>query len=136
MAYRLPSERVEVPVTEGLVIEVERLVPGPLYRAALRLLAGVFAEQPASDASERLYRLFVPLAQPTFAIIDTLGVVPPTVEGIGRLPDAVGLQMVMGWLETATPQTTAADELLPEGPLRDAMNDGLREARKRRMKAA
>jgi hypothetical protein len=130
MAYRIPSERVEIAVTEELTIEVERLAPGPLHQGVLAGLAEVFAPKAKPDALGRVETTFIAFAQPTWEIVDRYGVVHATTEGMARLPIPLRLAMLVGWVETTAEKTTAADELLPEGPLRDEVNRHLRSVRK------
>lgn len=127
MAYRVPSERVGVDVAEGLTIEVERLRRGPLQRTVFAALAAALGPKP--DSLEQLRGIFVGFAQPTWSIIDHVGVVPATAEGLRRLDDDLALAMIVGWAETSEEKTTAADELLPEGPMRDEVNRRLRLAK-------
>lgn len=129
MAYRLPDERVDVFV-DDIQIEVS-----PLNSEVIALHGLTLAEKAGPDnldALLKLYGLFVAEAQPTWAILDACGPILPTRGGMLRLPLAVGLGMVQGWLATLpVQQPTVADEVLPDGPVKDEVNAALRAAKRK-----
>lgn len=135
MAYRLASERVEVAIDDGPTVEVATIVAWPLMANAVRLL-GVFLAAQGQGAELavllEMYRFFVSEAQPSWDIADHRGPIPPTADGMLRLPLPIAIGMVEGWIETfaAEDATTAVDELVPPSPLRDQLNDVLKRKRK------
>jgi hypothetical protein len=132
MAYRLPAERVTVEV--GPTVEVESIGAWPIYHTAIGLISACTAattEAATADALHRLYTFFVAEAMPTWEIIDHRGPILPTAEGMLRLPvNEVALAIIEAWAETFVPKPSAVDEMIPEGPLRDELNAGLRAAKK------
>lgn len=133
MATRLPSERVPI-ASEDLSAEVTRCASWPLQQNAVRLWAAFLKATGAAElvALRECYEFFVAEAQPTWDLIDHRGPVPATVSGLLRLNHMHVLGLVAEWAGTlqTEPPTTAADELLPEGPLRDEMNRQLKAKRK------
>ncbi len=128
MAYRLPSERVTLEL-DGPSVEVTALSAEPIHalgvaRAAAWAQAKGQAEQ--VNALTALYELFVAEAQPIWDILDHRGPVAATASGMLRLPVALGVSIISGWLDTMTPKTTAVDEIIPPGDLRDELNKRLR----------
>lgn len=140
MVYRLASERINVGPEDGPEIEVERLAAWPIYRLALRRAAAFTSATDGSDAELEAYSqllgFFVLHAQPTFAIIDHLGVVPATHSGMLRLPVPLVQTMIDGWLrsfsQVAEEPTSAVDEIIAPGVLREQLKAGLRTARRRK----
>lgn len=135
MAYLFAPERITIEIEDGPTVEV-----GPLSSWALFMVAAskVDAYAKATGAAELvalrdLYEFFVAEAQPTFEVIGPRGVILPNVEGLLRLPLPITMRMISGWIDTGIEKTTAADEILPEGPVRDAIN---LELRRKRRKAA
>lgn len=127
---RLPGERIPLVIAEGpfagLSAEVEALGVELTRLTAIQAVnAYVVAEN--ADLLEPVYALFVDEAQPTWALADHRGPIPATVEGMWRLPIRLALAFVDLWVD---PPTSAVDELVPPGPVRDALNRSLREARK------
>lgn len=133
MAYRLPSERVAIAIEDGPTVEVEKIGAWPIYHTAVGLVSACTAattEAATTDALLRLYEFFVAEAQPTWEITDHRGPILPTATAMLRLPvNEVALPIVEGWAETFTPKPTAVDAMIPEGPLRDELNAGLRKAK-------
>lgn len=134
--YRLPSERIPLALDDGPTVEVERIAAWPIYRTAISLV-GAFYDARTPDAEiaalSRIYGYFVVEAQPVWDIADHRGPIPATPEGMLRLPLAIALGLVQGWAATflpPEPPTTAVDEVIPPGPLRDELNASLRRKRK------
>lgn len=136
MAYVLAPDRVTLTIEDGPTVEV-----GPLLSWATLVIAGeqfrkyVEAKSPTDGvlALRDLFDLFVREAMPTWEIVDPHGSVPTTAEGMLRLPLAMTMQMVEGWLDTAEEKPTAADKIMPDGPAKDTINLALR---RKRVKAA
>ena len=84
------------------------------------------------QALRDLYAYLLTEAQPSWEIEDHRGRVPVSVTGMLRFPVATALRLVAEWLATLIPKPTAADEVLPEGPVRDEVNAALRRAKKRK----
>lgn len=135
MVYRLPSERVLLDV-EGPSVEVERIGAWPIHRTALSLMSAFMrATEPGPElaALAELYPFFLGEAQPVWDIADHRGPVPVSVVGMYRLPIPLALRIVDGWLETFEPdKPSAVDAVIPPGPVRDALNKGLRAKRSKR----
>ena len=134
MAYRLPTDRVQVTV-EDLTVEISSLVAWPVAYTADRLVTAFYAAKPGAAelvALRELYAYFVLEAQPVWDVEDHRGRIPPTSAGMLRLPTNIALGLVVEWLETGTPKPTAADEVLPDGPVKDEVNAALRAARRRK----
>lgn len=133
MAYRLPTERVQV-TADDLSIEVESVVAWPVAHVAGALVAAFYAASPGDaelNALRDLYGYFLAEAQPSWDIEDHRGRIPTTVTGMLRFPIDVSLRLISEWLATCVPKSTAADEVLPEGPVRDEVNAALRKARRK-----
>lgn len=130
VTYRLPSERVVIEIPDGPTVEVAPIHATSIYQAAVGLMGRLLnAEGPASfDARQRLCRFVVAEAQPTWDIADHRGAIPPTPEGMVRLPDAYLVAIVEGWTApfVAVEPTSVADDILPEGPVRDEVKRRLR----------
>lgn len=130
VAYRLATERTPITVEDGPTVEVQPIGAWPIYRTAVGLVAAFFAAKPAEEAAalQAVYRFFVSEAQPTFEIVDHRGPILPTADGMLRLPLPLALGIIDGWTSTfqAVPEATAVDAMVPEGPLRDKLNKGLR----------
>jgi hypothetical protein len=130
MAYRLPGGRSTLTPVEGCDVEVTALVVWPLYQTAVGLAAAYFGAPAAGEyaALERLYGFFCIEAQPTWAIVDHRGAIPATPAGMMRLPIPLAFEMIEQWSAAfvAAPAETAADKLLPPGPVRDRVNAQLR----------
>lgn len=124
--YLLPAERVEISV-DKLTAEVAKILSESVYLTAVSLMAAAVTA-PTLERRRDLYGFFVLEAQPTWAIFDHRGPVHPTAAGCLRLPDAIGFRLVEAWIDdfTAQPPATAADEILPPGPVRNAVNAKLR----------
>lgn len=129
MADRLAGERL--PIGDGPTAEVTEIVAWAIYRAAVVLVAACNAAE-GDEASIRtlreVYAFFVAEAQPTWSILDHRGPILPTAEGMLRLPVNTALGLVEGWMQTFG-RTSAVDEMIPPGPLRDELNRGLKAAR-------
>lgn len=133
MAYRLDTERVELPIPDGPMIEVTKIGAWPIYRHALALVAAFLdAKGPGDELTtlQAAYAFFVREGQPTWAILDHRGPVPPTADAMLRLPVPLGLAMLEDWAATFIPKPTAVDGMIPPGPVRDELNAGLRRAKK------
>lgn len=130
MAYRLPTDRVQVTV-EDLTVEVSSVVAWPIAHTTAKLYAA-YEEAAAGDAEltalRALYEYFVLEAQPTFDAEDHRGRISPTPVGLLRLPLNLVFGLINEWLSTLRPKSTAADEVLPHGPVRDEVNAALRAA--------
>lgn len=128
----LRPERVEVSSGE-LVIEVYRIASYPLWVGAVRF-AAAWAKAKTDDANiaalTDLYSTFIAEAQPTWTIVDHRGPVLPTLAGMYRLPVEMAMGLVSGWLDTIAEKTTAVDEIVPPGTLRDQLNATLKAKRK------
>lgn len=110
------------------------MVAWPVAHVATSLVAAFYrakAGEAELAALRELFAYFVAEAQPAWDVEDHRGLVPPTAAGMLRLPVEVALGLVGEWLGTLVPQTTAADEVLPAGPVRDEVNAALRAARKK-----
>jgi hypothetical protein len=133
VAYRLAADRVQVQSEDGPACEVAPILAYAVYVRGLSLAVAFDGAKDVAaelDALRALSVYFVQEAQPTWEILDHRGVIPATGDGMLRLPLETALAFVNGWLETATPKPTAVDKMIPEGPLRDELNKGLRKARK------
>ena len=115
-------------------MEVQPIGAWPIYRTAVGLVAAFYAAAPAGEitALRELYAFFVAEGQPTWEIVDHRGSIPPTPEGMLRLPLPVAFGMIDGWVSLVVPKPTAVDAMVPEGPLRDELNRGLRRKKKTR----
>ena len=133
MAYRLATERTSVTVEDGPTVEVQPIGAWPLYRTAVGLVSAFLAAKPEAESAalRELYAFFVAEGQPTWEIVDHRGPIPPTPDGMLRLPLPVAFGMIDGWTSAYVPKPTAVDAMVPEGPLRDELNAGLRKARKK-----
>lgn len=132
MAYDLRPERVEISSGE-LTVEVSRIGAYPIWVNAVRLAsawAAAKTDQAVILALREVYGTFIAEAQPTWAIIDHRGPVPPTTEGMWRLPVPLAMGLVSEWMDTIVEKSTAVDELIPPSPLRDQLNAKLRAKRK------
>lgn len=132
MAYVLHGERAPLTV-DDLTIEVAPIVADPVYVAAIGLVVTALTAKPdaVQQARRDAYGFFVAEAQPTWAIVDHRGSIPATANGMLRLPDALAFRLIEAWTDlfTAEPPATAADAVLPPGPVRDAVNAKLRKTR-------
>lgn len=130
MAYRVHGDRVALPIEDGPTVEVQPIGSWPIYWHAVGLTSAFLdAKGPAAELEALMaaYGFFVREAQPTWEIVDHRGPVPATAEGMLRLPVLeIGIRMVDAWAETFLPKPTAVDAMIPEGPLRDELNAGLR----------
>lgn len=135
MAYHLPSERLTLTVDDGLAVEVERVASWAIVQTAARLAASFASAKGAAElgALRDLYEFFVAEAQPTWDLMDHRGPIQPTAGGMLRLPIALGLALVEGWAGTLEPTPTAVDEVVPPGPVRDALNAELRKSRRKKV---
>lgn len=135
MAYRLASERITLTVEDGLAIEVERVTSWAIVQTASQLAASFANAKGAAQlpALRDLYAFFVAEAQPTWDLTDHRGPILPTAGGMLRLPLAFGLALVEGWAGTLEPTPSAVDEVVPPGPVRDALNDELRKSRRKKV---
>lgn len=132
--YRLPGARVVITIGEGAfagaAVEVEPIGTFAIRYVASGLVNAFYAaKDPGAEfvALTKAYELFVDEAQPTWAIADHRGPIPPTADGMLRLPVPLALDIIGQWIE---PPPSAVDELIPPGPLRDALNEGLKANRK------
>lgn len=140
MTYRLPGGRVPLTIETGayagLSVTVEPIGSWVVYRLVVGRAAAFFAaDGPAAElrALSELYAAVIAEAQPAWDIEDHRGQIPPTLNGMLRLPLPLGLQLFDLWTDTfvsiaeeeAEPRS-AVDELIPPGPMRDAMNAQLR----------
>lgn len=134
MTYRLPSERILLPI-EGPSVEVERIAAWPLYWAALRLLTACLNATTPDEravALARMYGAFELEAQPTWDLADHRGPIPATAAGMNRLDVAFALDLVAEWLDThnrSEEVPEAVDEAVPPGELRDAIHAELKRKR-------
>jgi hypothetical protein len=134
--YRVDGGRVALDLG-GPSVEVERIVAFPIYWAGVRLTAAFDTDaspERQSAALEALYGFVVAEGQPTWDLADARGPIPATAAGMLRLPVMeIAMKIVLGWLDTyrVGEPSTAADELLPEGALRDSINAELRKKRRR-----
>jgi hypothetical protein len=138
MAYRLPSERVELNIEDGPTVEVERVQADLIYQHAVGLTSACLeatTDKARAAALSDLYPYFVGEAQPTWAIVDHRGAIPPTLAGIARLPFLLGMNIVIEWLGTHAEKSSAVDELIPPSPLRDKLNATLKAKRAARKAA-
>ena len=135
MAYHLGSERVTIEAEDGPTFEVGPLLAWPITAIAVHRFSKYLAAPDANAqlvALRELYEWFVAEAQPTFAIVDHRGAIPNTTAGLLRLPLDLTLRVIEAWIDTATPQSTAVDEMVPPGPVRDALNAELKSKRRRK----
>lgn len=137
--FRLPGERVPVVIDEGpfagASCEVTRIESWLMQQTAARLLAAFLAvpeSQPAKqiEALSELLPVFVAEAQPSWDLSDHRGPIPPTLSGLWRLPLPLALRFIDEWVDPPAPPSTAVDELVPPGPLRDELNAGLRQKKR------
>jgi hypothetical protein len=132
MAHDARPERVEITV-DALTIEVFRIASSPLWGEAVRLASAWAAAKSTAaqiDALRDMAAFFVAEAQPTWAIVDQRGAVPPTVGGVLRLADTLQLALFSEWTDTIREKETAVDKLVAPSPLRDQLNAKLRAKRK------
>ena len=133
MAYRLPTDRVQV--TSGdLTIEVSSVVAWPIAHTTTALVGAFYRAKPGDAemaALRDLYAYFVLEAQPSWDIVDHRGTVPATAAGLLRLPVETALGLIGEWIGTLIPEPTVADEVLPDGPVRDEVNAALKAARRK-----
>jgi len=133
VTYRLPSERVPVTVSD-LTIEVERIGAWAVAHHATVLVGTYYAAKPGAPELEALraaYAFFIEEAEPSWDIADHKGRIPVTAGGMLRLPVALALGLVYGWAQTVVEKTSAVDELIPEGELRDSLNAQLKAKRRK-----
>lgn len=131
MAYRLDGKRVLIELEDGPTIEVQPIVSDTTYRTVVGLGAAYFAAtEPTAvqSALSAVATFFCREAMPTWDIADHHGPVPATPVGMLRFPDELTLTLASEWAAAfvAEPAKTAVDELVPEGPMRDALNRRLR----------
>lgn len=134
MASQLHAERVPVTL-DDLTIEVAPILAWPIAFSVSRLIAVYEAATEGSAevvALRDLYGTFLEEAQPTWDLIDHRGPIAPTLAGMWRLPLPVALGLIGAWLTTITPPSTAVDEMVPPGPLRESLNTELRKSRRRK----
>jgi hypothetical protein len=133
VAYRIATERTSITVEDGPTAEVQPIGAWPIYRTAVGLVAAFYAAPPTGEitALRELYAFFVAEGQPTWEIVDHHGPVFPTPEGMLRLPLPVAFGLIDGWTSLFVPKPTAVDAMVPEGPLRDELNAGLRKRKSR-----
>lgn len=132
MAYRL-TERVPV-TADDLTIEVTSVVAWPIAQTTAALIEAYNRAKPGDPelaALRDLYAFWILEAQPAWGIEDHRGTVPATAAGMLRLPLPLVFGLISGWLETLIPPSTAADEVLPEGEVRDEVNAALKAARRK-----
>ena len=133
MAYLLAGERVTITAGD-LDIEVAPVVAWPIAHTAARLADAYNVATPGDAelvALRELYGFFVVEAQPEWDIVDHRGRIAPTTAGMLRLPLDLALSLIGAWLDTITPKSTAVDELVPPGPVRDALNTALKSKRRK-----
>lgn len=133
MAYSLAAERVPLTIEDGPTIEVGPILAWPVYYVAVgRFAKYLAAEGPAQLAAlSDLYGFFVAEAQPTWEIVDHRGAIPATSAGMLRLPLDIALKAIEAWIDLFTPKTSAVDEMVPPGVLRDDLNAALKRKRKK-----
>lgn len=134
MTFDLTGERVEITVEDGPTISVGPILAWPIYYLAVsRSQAYLDAKDPAAElaALTSLYELFVNEAQPSWDIRDHKGRIPCTAAGMLRLPLSVSIPAIQEWVATAVPKPSAVDATVPPGPVRDALNAGLRAAKRK-----
>ena len=126
--YRLPDNALTLVLDEppyaGAEIEV-RLGVGLGVYARARTWLGRFRDAEAGGdeeqaAIEAVYSLFVDEALLAWNLIDHRGPVPPTTEGMLRLPLLLGLEIVSTWLAAlmAVPVPLGSDSPAGEPPTR------------------
>lgn len=134
MAYLLAGERVAIETEDGPTIEVGPILAWPIAALAVHRFSKYLTADDGNAqlvALRDLYDYFVAEAQPTFAIVDHRGAVPNTTSGLLRLPLDLTLKVIEAWIDTATPETTAVDEVIPPGELRDDLNAALKRAKRK-----
>lgn len=128
MAFRIAGDRVTLTV-EGASIEVSPIVAWPIAHTAVRL-ALAYHDAKSGDAEfvalRELGEFLVAEAQPSWDIEDHRGRVPATPAGMLRLPIDMTLALVQAWIDTIVPKQSAADVVLPPGPVRDEVKRRLR----------
>ena len=131
--FRLPGERVSIVMDDGpfagAACEVEQIGAWPIRATAVRLVAAFLGAEGADAetlALSELYSLFIGEAQPTWALADHRGPIPASAAGMWRLPIPLALAFIDQWIDPPEPPSTAVDELIPPGPLRDRLNRGLK----------
>lgn len=134
MAYLLAGERVPIETEDGPTIEVGPILAWPIAAIAVHRFSKYLTADGAGPqlvALRDLYDYFVAEAQPTFAIVDHRGAVPNTTSGLLRLPVDLTLRVIEAWIDTATPATTAVDEMVPPGEFRNDLNAALKRAKRK-----
>lgn len=132
--YRIDRERVGLDL-DGPSVEVQPIVAWPVFWTGVRLSTAYdIAKDGQSEmaALESLYAFVASEAQPVWDLADHHGPIPPTALGFLRIELELALKIVAAWLGTLNPPTTAVDELIPAGGLRDALNADLKRKRARR----
>lgn len=133
MAKRLPTERVPI-ASEDLTAEVTRCASWAIQQNAVRLWTAFMRATGPTELTTLLafYETFVAEAQPTWDWLDHRGAVPPTAAGLLRVNRVQACGLILEWTQTLqeVPPSTAVDELVPEGPLRDELNRQLKAKRK------
>ncbi len=132
MEYRLPSERVTIEIEDGPTLRVEKVHADLLYQHAVGLASAYLRAKPAAQmgALSALYSFFLAEAQPTWEIVDHRGPVLPNMDGMVRLPSALGVDICLEWAGTFIEKETAVDKMIPPSPLRDQLNAKLAAKRK------
>lgn len=124
--HQLSSGRVSLTIEDGPAVEVVGIGAWPIYHAAAGLVSAYLAKEDDIGAYREALAFFLVEAQPAFTVADHRGPIPPTLAGMLRLPVPIALGWVIEWAGTFIPKATAADALLPDGPVKDQVNATLR----------
>jgi hypothetical protein len=133
------GSRVTTPIDDGeyagASATVDQIIGWPVFAIGSARMAEFLAAEGEAElkALLDLYGAYEKYARPVWNVEDGAGPVPPTAEGMLRLPVPLVETLYHLWLATfpgaEAPESTAVDEIIPPGPLRDELNAGLRAAK-------